>query len=439
MELWCLHCSVVANSSLIGDIPMQDTNVLRSKHLIQYGLLAFPLAFVGLPLYMHAPEFYASELQLSLVNLGTALLVLRLIDAIQDPWIGSLSDRYSENRLAIMLLGAGLLAAGFWLLFHPSESAPMLHFSLAVFLSTTGFSVMSINFQSLGGLWQCSPAERTRITGWREGIGLLGLIVAAALPTWLNQNYSPAGGFHLLTLIFLPLLALGFLSFWLWFRKVKLSPVSNTDNLPSSWQSINTSWAKSFFGIYLINNVAAAIPGVLVLFFIKDHLQAEQWIGLFLLLYFMSGVLGMPLWQRLSKVHGKTVVWFWSMLLAVLVFGWAFTLKEGDVVPFAIICVLSGLALGADLALPPAILADNIHQSNTQNLSSRAFSLMNFFTKSSLALATGISLPVLGFLGYQPGVASGASTEPLTLMYALVPSIIKLLAVIWLWRFITRR
>lgn len=423
---------------------MANIESLHKPQLIQYSLLAFPLAFVGLPLYMHAPEFYASEVGLSLVSLGVALLVLRFIDAVQDPWIGTLCDRYSQKRIGIMLFGAALLAGGFWMLFHPSQTHALLYFSLAVFLSTTGFSVLTINFQTLGGLWQCSPAERTRITGWREGVGLLGLIVAAALPTWLIQHYSPAGGFHLLTLIFIPLLILGFLSFWLWFRQAEFSsqvtqlPAGKVQKYSNSWRSLNTSWGRNFFGIYLLNNIAAAIPGVLVLFFIKDHLQAEQWIGGFLLLYFISGVLGMPIWQKFASRYGKTTAWFWSMLLAVGVFVWAFTLKEGDLIAFAIICILSGLALGADLALPPAILADQIHESNTQHLSSRAFSLMNFFTKSSLALATGMSLPLLGIWGYQPGVQSGELTEPLITMYALIPSIIKLITVFWLWWFISK-
>ena len=423
---------------------MAQTDSLQKLQLFQYSLLAFPLAFVGLPLYMHAPEFYASELELSLVSLGAALLVLRIIDAVQDPWIGAFCDRNSQNRhnrLWIMVFGAALLAGGFWMLFHPPQSHALLYFSLAVFLSTTGFSVLTINFQTLGGLWQSSSAERTRITGWREGVGLLGLIVAAALPTWLTQNYSPAGGFHLLTLIFIPLLVLGFLSFWLWFQKAEFSSVSSLKSPAGKvhkdgWRTLNTPWGRRFFGIYLLNNIAAAIPGVLVLFFIKDHLQAEQWIGGFLLLYFMSGVLGMPLWNKLAKTHGKLKIWLWSMMLSVGVFVWAFTLKEGDLIAFAVICVLSGLALGADLALPPAILADHIHETETQHLSSRAFSLMNFFTKSSLALATGISLPLLGIWGYQPGVESGELTEPLITMYALLPSIIKLLTAFWLGWFI---
>lgn len=407
--------------------------------LFAYSWLAFPLAFVGLPIYMHAPEFYATEMNLSLAYLGVVLLLLRAVDAVQDPWLGSLSDRFSANRLTLMNIGALLLVSGFWMLFHPSATSPMLSFVIGVFLSTTGFSVVSINLQALGGLWHSSKSARTTITGWREGVGLFGLIVAAALPTWLSQHTSPAGGFHLLSLIFIPILMSGMLLFYVWQRQAVLTMPAVTAN-HLGWRALNTPWGRSFFGIYLINNIAAAIPGVLVLFFIKDHLQAPEWVGAYLLLYFISGILGMPVWQWLAKKHGKLKTWLWSMLLSVAVFIWAFSLEQSDLVAFALICVLSGLALGADLALPPAILADQIDQTSTQPLASRAFSLLNFLTKSSLALATGISLPILGLLGYQPGMdAAQNATEPLSLMYALVPSGIKLITAIWLWRFLKLR
>ena len=60
-------------------------DALRKPSLIRYGFFALPLAFAGLPLYMHMPDLYAREFGLNLAVLGTVLLVIRLIDAVQDP------------------------------------------------------------------------------------------------------------------------------------------------------------------------------------------------------------------------------------------------------------------------------------------------------------------------------------------------------------------
>ena len=72
--------------------------VIQRKNIVQYSTLALPIAFAGMPLYVHAPDYYATEFGLSLGSIGLMLLFLRLIDALQDPLIGQLSDRFSKKR-----------------------------------------------------------------------------------------------------------------------------------------------------------------------------------------------------------------------------------------------------------------------------------------------------------------------------------------------------
>ena len=49
-----------------------------------YGLLALPLAFVALPMYVNLPHFYATQFAVPLTSLGAVLLFSRLIDALAD-------------------------------------------------------------------------------------------------------------------------------------------------------------------------------------------------------------------------------------------------------------------------------------------------------------------------------------------------------------------
>ena len=104
-------------------------------------------------------------------------------------------------------------------------------------------------------------------------------------------------------------------------------------------------------------------------------------------------------------------------------------LGHGDVAGFALICLASGLALGADLALPAAIAAD---LGERQGQSGTCFGVWNFVAKLNLALAAGLALPLLDLLGYRPGGAGGLGA--LTFAYALLPLGFKLLAALLLWR-----
>ena len=175
-----------------------------------------------------------------------------------------------------------------------------------------------------------------------------------------------------------------------------------------------------------------------MLFFIEDVIKAPAQAALFLIVYFAAGAAGMPLWVWLSARIGKGRAWFAGMILSIVAFVWAFTLGTGDLLAFGIICVMSGIGLGADLALPPSMLADVIDQDERAGIGRNEgayFGLWNLVTKMNLALAAGIALPALSLLGYAPQTSNAASALTyLAAIYALLPCALKAVAVIALFR-----
>jgi len=91
--------------------------------------------------------------------------------------------------------------------------------------------------------------------------------------------------------------------------------------------------------------------------------------------------------------------------------------------------VLSGLALGADLALPPSLLADVIDRDGRRHPTGAHFGLWTLATKLNLALAAGVALPFLTLLGYVPGSREPAALTGLAFVYAAIPCLLKLGAV----------
>ena len=71
--------------------------------LFHYGFIALPVAVAGFPIYLLAPDFYATQFGLSLTSLATVLLILRFIDGIQDPFIGAFSDKFHQARPFIII------------------------------------------------------------------------------------------------------------------------------------------------------------------------------------------------------------------------------------------------------------------------------------------------------------------------------------------------
>ena len=413
--------------------------------LLAYSVTSIPLAMAALPIYVHVPKFYADVVGLNLIAIGGLLLAARVFDAIQDPLLGYWSDRYRDTRMGRMLwvmIGTPFLALGMVGLFNPPQwdHAVMAWWLVAMlFLVYTAFSMVQISYQAYGAEISDHPVERTRVTSWREGLGLVGVFLAAALPEILSRQHGPREGFLAFSLIFVPLLFLMVACSVFFSPRAMLRTEAATKNaLPAMLKPLHNPLFKRLLIIFIFNGIAASIPATLVLFFIDDVVRAPELSAHFLIAYFAAGALGMPLWVFLSARIGKGRAWCVGMVVSIVAFVWAFTLGAGDATPFMIICILSGLGLGADLALPPSILADVIDDDDKRGLGRNEgayFGLWNLVTKMNLALAAGIALPSLALLGYQPKISQ--STDALLYLagvYALLPCVLKAFAAIALVR-----
>jgi Na+/melibiose symporter-like transporter len=330
------------------------------RHGLGYGLLGLPLAFVALPLYVILPNHYAREFGAPLAALGAVLLGARLIDAVLDPWIGRWCDRLFAHStravLAAAAVAAVVLALGLWgLLFPPpavrsAGMAALLGWAGAVMAVTyTAFSVVSVAHQAWGARLGGSEAQRSRVVAWREGLALVGVLLAAVLPGTLGLGATVSA--------FAVLLALGG---WAWSRSLVPAAMAASP-LPGAVPALSPLRQPAFLrllAVFVLNGTASAVPATLVLFFVQDRLQASPALEpAFLATYFLCAALSMPLWVKLVGRLGLARTWLAGMGLSVAVFIWAATLGAGDTTAFLIVCALSGIALGTDLALPSALLA----------------------------------------------------------------------------------
>jgi glycoside/pentoside/hexuronide:cation symporter, GPH family len=255
-------------------------------------------------------------------------------------------------------------------------------------------------------------------------------VLASVLPTlWGWQVWT--------TLL---IMALG-LGLWAWSHAPR--PTAGPVDSPAHPRGhLNRPWQVQAFrrliAVFVVSGSASAIPATLVLFFINDRLAAPQWQGGFLALYFVAAAASMPLWLRAVKRWGLVRAWLLGMVASVLVFAWAASLGSGDVMAFAVVCALSGMALGADLSLPSALLATVVERAGDQEHDAGTyFGWWNLATKWNLALAAGVTLPVLSLLGYEPGATDEHALMALSAVYAVLPCALKALAAGLVWRWLT--
>ncbi|MDI9854710.1 MFS transporter [Comamonas sp. 17RB] len=399
---------------------------------LAYGGLAAPLAFVSLPLYVNLPYHYASVAGAPLAGLGAVLLATRAFDALVDPAIGRQADRLLR-RGAACAAGAAALAGllmvlGFGALWHPPFGAHTQVRLLgwlagSLLLCTLAYGFLTILHQAWGTRWGGAPTWRARVTAWREGATLAGVLLASVLPSWLGLDATTA------------VLALGLVLglAGLYRLQAPVAPPQPADGPAAS------PWADASFrrllAIFMVNGVAAAIPATLLPFFVADRLQAPALQPWLLLCFFGAAALGLPLWVKAVSRWGLAPSWRAGMLASVLAFGVTPWLDAGDGMAFAVVCLASGLALGADLALPGALLTGVIHDAGEGGRGEgRYLGWWTCATKLNLALAAGLALPLLSLAGYRSGSTDPAGLQALAWAYGGLPCLLKLAAAALLWR-----
>lgn len=428
------------------DVAPSSSPPLRRWWIRLYALPAFALAMPTIPLYVYLPTFYADALGIGLAATGAALLIARIFDVLTDPLIGVASDRLHlpwGRRKPWILAGALIAGVALVRLFDPPTDVTATYLSVWAVVLFTGWTLVSVPYNAWGAELSADYHERARITGAREAMTILGVLAAGAAPAaavafGANEATGIAAVAWLAIGVGLPCIAL------------LLLRLPEPSRLPDAARpGTGVGWAEwraiarnrpfvRLLGGWFVNGLANGLPSVLFPLYLQYALQAGPLArGVLVITYFLAAILAIPLWLRLSRRLGKHRAWCWAMLLACAAFVWVPLLQPGDGAVFFAICIVTGMALGADLALPPAMQADVVDLDTLRTGRQRAglfFALWSMSTKLALAAAVGIAFPVLEWAGFTPG--SDNSREAIlaiAVIYAVVPTVLKLTAVAIVW------
>ncbi len=388
-----------------------------------YSLFAAVINAAGLPIYIYAPKLYVDNYGVTLAALGTMLFALRLFDVIQDPVLGWISERLGRARpIAVAFAGAVLAISMIGLFAVTPPIAPLYWFGLTLLGLFSAFSFLTINFYAQGiAKAGDDPKGHVKLAAWRETGALLGICVAAVAPTVL-MGYS-FDAFTAFAWGFAAATVAAILWMWPeWSGRVQTEPTP----IRTIW---NDAQARRLLLLALVNATPLAVSSTLFLFYVESALGAVGWEGALLVLFFLAAACSSPLWSKLAGRYGEKPVLLAAMSLAIISFGYTYTLSTGDVIPFAIVCVLSGATIGADLTLLPAMFAKRM--SVIAPNGGQGFGLWSLVSKFTLAFAAVVLLPLLEGAGFQSGGQNqpDAAIKTLVVLYALVPSTLKLVAI----------
>jgi len=412
---------------------------------LAYAAPAFALAIVGIPVYVYIPKFYTDVVGVNIAMLGYLLLAVRLFDAVTDPAIGFLSDKTQTRfgrRRPYIGVGAFFLSLSMYFLFNPPEASPSFEtiwFGVTIFCLFLFWTTIVVPYESLGPEITFDYDERTTLLGMRDGALIAGTLAAASSPAVVAWAFglSPTdegerAKFFWIAVLYAPLL----IAFCWWcVFSIRERPKLFQGEKQGLLQGLREVSQNRPFIILLISYIVAAfgsnLPATLILYYVEYVLQSKQ-ADLFLLIYFVTGVLFLPGWVYMARKLEKKVTWLTAMVVNTGAFLGVFFLGPGDAHMYGVLCFLSGIGFGATLAIPSAMQADVIDYDELltgQRREGQYIGIWSITKKLAAALGVGLALSILGNVGYTPNVEQSEQVRlTLRVLYALVPSLCNIAA-----------
>mgnify|MGYP001814269922 FL=1 len=251
--------------------------------------------------------------------------------------------------------------------------------------------------------------ERTRVTGWRTTAGLLGTLLAIAIPAaspelfgWGGRSGEMIYMIGVAALVLTPLLVA---------PAVARVPEKN-DFVPAQKNIIDglkIMWGNGPFRrllfAFVFSSLAVALSAPLFVLFISHVIEDPTAAPRVVLGYYGGSLIGIPFWVWLAEKTDKHITWLFSITLMGVMFPQFLWLGPGDTWLAAFFLFVVGLGGGNMAVVPTSMKADVIDLDGLESGEDRAglfFAAWSTATKMVGALGVGISLPALAYLGFDP-------------------------------------
>ncbi len=431
---------------------------LKFKQKAAFGIGAVGKDMVYALSASYAMYFYQDVLGLSATFVGLILMIARIFDAVNDPFMGVLvaktHSRWGRFR-PWLFTGTILNAVVLYALFaapNLEEAGLMVYFSIVYILWGITYTMMDIPY------WSMIPAV-TKTSADRENLSVVGRTCAGvgsaliAMFTMLLVGAlggdSERTGFRWVALIVAVLFVISEVLCCIFFKE-KSQTKMETAGVKDMFSALfrNDQAMVVVLSIVLINS-ALYLTSNFVIYFFKYDFGGANWKGDYTLFSTVGGaaqILGMMvLYPLLRKALSNTKVFAlsiitdlaaYAILLAICLFGFSGSLPL-LFIPGVLIFACNGmLSVLTTLFLSNSVDYGQLKTGRREE--SVIFSMQTFVVKAASGVAvflTGIGLDIIGLQGNTDDTAAAAVQTPetlvgLRLMMTVLPFIVLAIALI---------
>ena len=380
---------------------------------------------------------YATYFGVSLTAIAMVLLVARLFDAVTDPLVGYLSDRYHArkgSRKVFIASGAMLIIFSGYFLYVPVDPNVIdsstqvsvmyfLTFYLLFYLSMTIFEIPHLAWSTE---LASTPAERNSLFSWRVAAASMGAWLFYAvplLPVFETNEITPqtlqwtvlASAFLILPALLISLKVVPNR------RGIKNRGHNHKKNtVPLSLRMLATNRPLLIFLVVaLITGMSNGMFWSMSFIYVNSYLGMGEHYALATLAQLIVGTLSIRLWYLVATRLNKRVAWALGVGIFLMGVAALAVLKPGEasLQQLLLINILAGCGLTASSITAPSILSDVIdysHYKFNTDCSASFFAIFLLITKASMALGGALALLTAGWYGFDPSSSESHSPDAIT-------------------------
>jgi len=434
-----------------------EVDNLSSWQLLAYGLPGFPIQAMFTPMGLFLAPFFTGELGVTLTAWALIAGIARIVDLVTDPFVGMMCDRLPSRwgrRRHWLVISVPMVMIGCAMLFTPQyfTSKPTFWYVLiATMLFNLAYTVQVLNHTAWGSELSTGYSERTRILGWRSGVGALARLMAFGIPAGMELLHpTSTTGDKLQALMWASIILMP-ITTAIAIAAVPEPKISDDDvahrqriTLRELFMTVKLMCTNKYLGWILLVNVLQAGPtavkSALFVFYVGFIMKAPGLSATLLLAVYAATVLSTPIWMKFAKGMEKHKL----LSVAVILYGCSQATMlfwgPNQLYFFIVAIALNGAMNAGPAFLMQSIMADIVDYDTVRSgrqQSGAYFAVLETTTKLAPTLALLAIFPILQSVGFDP---TGKHNTPETLnavriSFALAPTIPVLLAGLLLWRF----
>lgn len=380
--------------------------------------------------------FYTDIFGLKPAHVGTLFLAARFIDAISDPIMGLITDKYKTRfgrfRPYFLYLAIPYGFSVFLLFTTPdfSYNAKLVWAYVTYLFATLMFTGVAIPYISYIGVLTSDPQERLSANGYRMFFAkIANVIIVASVPdlaAYWGAGDSARG--YQLAMGFMSLVGVGLLLFCFFTTKERVKYQVDKKPLKEQFSLLlkNDQWLL-LCAVCVLGTLGYALRGSVAFYYTIYYLGGtESMAAKFTSAGIAASIFSMVVSTWVTKRYCKVQLFRWSQIavgiISVVMF---FAVDPGDMMlAFVLYIVLSFVV---DLHAPIfwsaiAEAVDYGHVKNGKRVSGIAFGGISFCQKAGAGLAGFITGLLLTFFGYEAGAEqSEFALLGIALMLTIIP------------------